>query len=202
MFKCGKGYHGNCGHLNSGLTSGRPILRAENQFVECHFSHSQFVPFRKVGRRQLKEILRRATAHNSDKRKSSKVYKKKKTSSINEFEMISLSDSCDEEETCIQNAANKTEVHIQEQQQHEQQKQQERFAELLRWIFQEGKEFVHIETYVNLREVFALVDVIARSRNPVLITVLIRDNEPNLITVSLSSVKVDVQCLLFCMFPV
>jgi len=150
----------------------------------------------------LKEILRRATAHNSDKRKSSKVYKKKKTSSINEFEMISLSDSCDGEETCIQNAANKTEVHIQEQQQHEQQKQQERFAELLRWIFQEGKEFVHIETYVNLREVFALVDVIARSRNPVLITVLIRDNEPNLITVSLSSVKVDVQCMLFCMFPV
>ena len=47
------------------LTSGRPVLHAEGQFVECHFSTSQFVPFRRVGKRQLKEILREAVANDS-----------------------------------------------------------------------------------------------------------------------------------------
>ena len=51
-------------HYNE-LTSGRPVLHAEGQFVECHFSTSQFVPFRRVGKRQLKEILREAVANDS-----------------------------------------------------------------------------------------------------------------------------------------
>lgn len=42
------------------LISGRPILQAEGQFVACHFSPSEYVPFRKIGSRQLKEILRKA----------------------------------------------------------------------------------------------------------------------------------------------
>ena len=45
---------------SEGLISGRPILQAEGQFVACHFSTSEYVPFRKIGRRELKEILRRA----------------------------------------------------------------------------------------------------------------------------------------------
>ena len=51
----------------SELTSGRPVLHAEGQFVECHFRTSQFVPFRRVGKRQLKEILREAVADDSPK---------------------------------------------------------------------------------------------------------------------------------------
>ena len=35
--------------------------------MECHFSTSQFVPFRRVGKRQLKEILREAVANGSPK---------------------------------------------------------------------------------------------------------------------------------------
>jgi len=45
---------------SEGLTSGRPILQAEGQFVACHFNPSEYVPFRKIGRRELKEILRKA----------------------------------------------------------------------------------------------------------------------------------------------
>lgn len=73
MFNCVKGCRGNCVHCSCGLTSGRPILHAESQFVECHFSRSQFVPYRKVGRRHLKEILRKATANDSGKETSPKV---------------------------------------------------------------------------------------------------------------------------------
>lgn len=43
-----------------GLISGQPILQTEGQFVACHFSPSEYVPFRKIGRRELKEILRKA----------------------------------------------------------------------------------------------------------------------------------------------
>jgi len=52
-----------------GLISGQPILQAEGQFVACHFSPSEYVPFRKIGRRELKEILRKA----ADKQDSFKV---------------------------------------------------------------------------------------------------------------------------------
>ena len=57
---------GGGNHYNE-LTSGRPVLHAEGQFVECHFSTSQFVPFRRVGKRQLKEILREAVANDRPK---------------------------------------------------------------------------------------------------------------------------------------
>ena len=74
MLNGDKDCHGNFGHCGNGLTSGRPILRAEDQFLACHFSPSQFVPFRKIGRRQLKEILRMAaTSDSSDKERSFKV---------------------------------------------------------------------------------------------------------------------------------
>ena len=43
------------------LFSGRPILYAEGQFVACHFGSSQYVPFKKIGKRHLNEVLRRAT---------------------------------------------------------------------------------------------------------------------------------------------
>ena len=53
---------------SEGLISGRPILHAEGQFVACHYSPSQYVPCRKIGRRHFKEILRRATGfENCDK---------------------------------------------------------------------------------------------------------------------------------------
>lgn len=45
---------------SEGLISGQPILQAEGQFVACHFSPPEYVPCRKIGRRELKEILRRA----------------------------------------------------------------------------------------------------------------------------------------------
>lgn len=42
------------------LFSGTPILFAEGQFVACHFSPSNYVPFRKIGKKHLEEELRRA----------------------------------------------------------------------------------------------------------------------------------------------
>ena len=129
-----------------------------------------------------------------------------------EFEMISLSDSGTEEESCLKYVVSKTPIHKedeqqqqkqQQQQQQQQQKQQEReerFTELLHWVSQEGEEYVHIESFSDLKDVFTLLDVVGGSQNPVLTTILIRENEPSLVNVSLSSVKVDVQCALFCMF--
>lgn len=113
--------------------------------------------------------------------------------------MISLNDNFNEEALSSKSAAKKTEVH-REQQEAKEQEEQKIFSELLQWISQEGKEFVHVETFKDLKDVFALVDAIARSRKPLLTTILIRETERNLVTVSLSSVKVDVHCLLFCMF--
>ncbi|KAL9959381.1 hypothetical protein ACROYT_G032703, partial [Oculina patagonica] len=118
-----------------------------------------------------------------------------------EFEMISLSDSCTEEESCIKSVVSKRGTHKEcEKQQQQQQQQHDNFTELLEWISQEGEEFVHIESFSNLRDVFNLLDVIGCCPKPLLMTILIRENEPNIVTVSLSSVKVGVQCLLFCMF--
>ena len=127
--------------------------------------------------------------------------------------MISLSDSGTVVESCLKYAASKTTIHEQDekqqqkQQQQQQQRQQQqqqqielRFYELLHWISQEGEEFVHIESFSDLKDVFTLLDVVGKSQNPVLTTILIRENEPGLVNVSLSSVKVDVQCSLFCMF--
>lgn len=177
------------------LTSGRPVLHAEGQFVECHFSTSQFVPFRRVGKRQLKEILREAVANDSPrhscKQKRFKLQKIENDSRRDEFELTYLREASSE------NTANKTEF---QNQQHRQQ-QQQLFIQLLRWITLEGDEFVHIETFSDLEDVFLLLDIIAKLRNPLLTTVLISEPDPHLITVSTSSVHVDVECLLFCMFP-
>ncbi|KAM7431716.1 hypothetical protein ABFA07_017759 [Porites harrisoni] len=177
------------------LTSGRPVLHAEGQFVECHFSTSQFVPFRRVGKRQLKEILREAVANDSPrhscKQKRFKLQKIENDSRRDEFELTYLREASSE------NTANKTEF---QNQQHRQQ-QQQFFIQLLRWITLEGDEFVHIETFSDLEDVFLLLDIIAKLRNPLLTTVLISEPDPHLITVSTSSVHVDVECLLFCMFP-
>ena len=78
MFHSGKTSQEGAGDHHNELTSGRPVLHAEGQFVECHFSTSQFVPFRKVGKKQLKEILREAVANDSPKhsckQKRFKVY--------------------------------------------------------------------------------------------------------------------------------
>ena len=87
-----------------------------------------------------------------------------------------------------------------QQQQQTEQEQQQRFSELLQWISQEGEEFVHIESFSDVEDVFTLLDVVVKSQNPVLTTILFRENEPTLVNVSLSSVKVNVQCSLFCMF--
>lgn len=117
--------------------------------------------------------------------------------------MISPGDSGTEEESCLKKVA-QTPIHEddekQQQKQHKQQQQQQRFTELLHWITQEGEEFVHIESFSDLKDVFSLLDVVVGSQNPVLTTISIRENEPSLVNVSLSSVKVDVQCALFCMF--
>ena len=138
--------------------------------------------------------------------------------------MISLSDSGTVVESCLKYAANKTTITMndedekqqqkqhqhqqqqkqqqqqQQQQQQKEQEQQQRFSELLHWISQEGEEFVYIDSFSDLKDVFTLLDVVGKSPNPVLTTILIRENEPSLVNVSLSSVKVDVQCSLFCMF--
>lgn len=124
--------------------------------------------------------------------------------------MISPGDSGTEEESCLKKVAQtpiheddekqQQKQHQQQQQQQQKQEQQQRFTELLHWITQEGEEFVHIESFSDLKDVFSLLDVVVGSQNPVLTTILIRENEPSLVNVSLSSVKVDVQCALFCMF--
>ena len=130
--------------------------------------------------------------------------------------MISLSDSGTVVESCLKHVPSKTTIHEEDekqqlkqhrhrhqqeqQQQQTEQGQQQRFSELLQWISQEGEEFVHIESFSDLKDVFTLLDVVGKSPNPVLTTILIRENEPSLVNVSLSSVKVDVQCSLFCMF--
>ena len=108
-----------------------------------------------------------------------------------EFELTYLRDASSE------NTRNKTEF----QNQQYRQQQQQFFIQLLRWITLEGDEFVHIETFSDLEDVFLLLDIIAKLRNPLLTTVLISEPDPHLITVSTSSVHVDVECLLFCMFP-
>ena len=108
-----------------------------------------------------------------------------------EFELTYLREASSE------NTANKTEF---QNQQHRQQ-QQQFFIQLLRWITLEGDEFVHIETFSDLEDVFLLLDIIAKLRNPLLTTVLISEPDPHLITVSTSNAHVDVECLLFCMFP-
>ena len=108
-----------------------------------------------------------------------------------EFELTYLRDASSE------NTRNKTEF----QNQQYRQQQQQFFIQLLRWITLEGDEFVHIETFSDLEDVFLLLDIIAKLRNPLLTTVLISEPDPHLITVSTSSVHVDVDCLLFCMFP-
>ena len=133
--------------------------------------------------------------------------KRENTSRKDEFEMITLSDSGTVVESCLKYAANKTTIAIhdedekqQQQQQKEQEQQQQRFYELLHWISQEGEEFVHIESFSDLKDVFTLLDVVGKFPNPVLTTILIRENEPSHVNVSLSSVKVGVQCSLFCMF--
>ena len=74
------------------------------------------------------------------------------------------------------------------------------FSELLHWICKEGEDFVFIETIPNLNRVFTSLNVILRSREPVLTTLLIRDADPSIVCVCLSSVAVDLQCLLICMF--
>ena len=109
-----------------------------------------------------------------------------------EFELTYLREASSE------NTKNKTKF---QNQQHRRQQQQQFFIQLLRWITLEGDEFVHIETFSDLEDVFLLLDVIAKLRNPLLTTVLISEPDPQLITVSTSSVHVDVECLLFCMFP-
>lgn len=106
-----------------------------------------------------------------------------------EFELTYLREASPE------NSTNKTEI------QNQRHRQQQFFIQLLRWITLEGDEFVHIETFSDLEDVFLLLDVIAKLRNPLLTTVLISEPDPHLITVSTSSVHVDVECLLFCMFP-
>lgn len=112
--------------------------------------------------------------------------------------MIYLSDSCEDEESRhMENIPDK--VNSPQRQRQDQQHQQQ-LCELLRWISQEGEEFVHIDTFTNAKDVFTLLDAIAASQKPVLTTILIRETEPNLITMSLSGVKVDMQCLMFCMF--
>lgn len=107
-----------------------------------------------------------------------------------EFELTYLRDASSE------NTRNKTEFQNQQYRQ-----QQQFFIQLLRWITLEGDEFVHIETFSDLEDVFLLLDIIAKLRNPLLTTELISEPDPHLITVSTSSVHVDVDCLLFCMFP-
>ena len=133
--------------------------------------------------------------------------------------MISLKNSGTVVESSLQCATSKTTIHEedekqqqkqylhqqkqqqqQQQQQQKEQEQQQRFSELLQWISQEGEEFVHIESFSDVKDVFTLLDVVVKSQNPVLTTILIRENEPSLVNVSLSSVKVNVQCSLFCMF--
>lgn len=106
-----------------------------------------------------------------------------------EFELTYLREASPE------NSTNKTEI------QNQRHRQQQFFIQLLRWITLEGDEFVHIETFSDLEDVFLLLDVIAKLRNPLLTTVLISEPDPHLITVSTSSVHVDVECLVFCMFP-
>ena len=50
---------------NARLTSGRPILHAEGQFMLSHYSPSQFVPMKTIGARNLKEVLRKAIAESN-----------------------------------------------------------------------------------------------------------------------------------------
>ncbi|KAJ7377903.1 hypothetical protein OS493_025797 [Desmophyllum pertusum] len=100
---------------SEGLISGRPILHAEGQFVVCHYSPSQYVPCRKIGRRHFKEILRRATGFENCDKVNFEIHKKEKSSRIDEFEMISLSDSCTEEESCTRHVYNKTGTHKDDQ---------------------------------------------------------------------------------------
>ena len=52
---------------NARLTSGRPILHAEGQFMLSHYSPSQFVPMKTIGARNLKEVLRKAIAESNGK---------------------------------------------------------------------------------------------------------------------------------------
>lgn len=194
MFNSKERCHGN--HLdyqNAWVTSGRPILHAEGQFIVSNLSPSQFVPMRTIPTRNLKEILRRALT-GSNGEKTVEVKKKDTVLRTDEFEMTSMKNVSNGEESGIEKSP-KDKVdgkNPQELLKH--------FSELLRWISEEGNDYVCVETVPDLNTVFNLFKVISRSRQPVLTTLLISDAEPNLVSVCLSSVVVDLQCLLFCMF--
>ena len=84
---------------------------------------------------------------------------KEKASRIDEFEMISRHDNFNEEELSSKSASEKTEIH-REQQEAKEQEEQKNFSELLQWISQEGKDFVHVETFKYLKDVFALIGML------------------------------------------
>lgn len=177
---------------NARLTSGRPILHAEGQFMLSHYSPSQFVPMKTIGARNLKEVLRKAIAE-SNGNQSLEVDGKDKVLRSDEIEMTSLEDVSGNRGPGTEKFS-RSEVDGKSIQDHTY------FSELLHWICKEGEDFVLIETIPDLNKVFTLLNVISRSRKPVLTTLLIPDAESNMVSVSLSSVVVDLQCLLFCMF--
>lgn len=180
------------------LFSGTPILYAEGQFVACHFSPSNYVPFRKIGKKHLEEELRRAMC--TEDRRADALFENSKREEgawKDNYEMIYLKDSCTAEDSSKEIILNQKDP----KQQKQLQQGLTHFMELLQWISQEGDEFVYIESLRDSNDVFILLDAIGKCRNPVLINILICDNEPNKITVSLSNVTVSLQSLLFCMFP-
>ena len=75
---------------------------------------------------------------------------------------------------------------------------QKHFKDIILWVTGAGQDSVYIETYSDISDLVLLVDVIRTINSPVLITLSARRCGP--LTISLSSVALDMQCLLFCMF--
>ena len=80
------GHHQQC---NGGILAGRPILHAEGHFVACHFIPCQYVPFTKIGRGNLKDILRKATDKTkSHERKVRKFFLCQRLRMLNKYPLI------------------------------------------------------------------------------------------------------------------
>ena len=65
-----RGFHENQLHgENVGLTSGRPTLHGEGQFILSHLSSSQFVPVKTIEARKL-QVLQKAFEKRNEKQRS------------------------------------------------------------------------------------------------------------------------------------
>ena len=72
------------------------------------------------------------------------------------------------------------------------------FEKQVHWIMGEGEEFVTMECFTHYTDALILLDVLKRYNVPSVVSFLARRDEP--IAVTFSKIKIDLDCLMFCLF--